>query len=126
MRTIGSSDNIFDERIKELKRNLDRRGFKKDKISVQCEKTKAKDRKALLAQNKESAVNSDVVPLVLNFHPAFSGVREIVESLWPLLQVSDDTLQIFKDKKPLISFRRPRNLADNLVRSKIKRSSGKE
>ena len=110
----------------ELKRNLDKRDFKKDKISVQCEKTKAKDRKALLAQNKESAVNSDVVPLVLNFHPAFSGVREIVESLWPLLQVSDDTWQIFKDKKPLISFRRPRNLADNLVRSKRKRSSGKE
>ena len=38
---------------------------------------------------------------------------------------SDDTWQIFKDKKPSISFRGPRNLADNLVRSKIKRSSGK-
>ena len=64
--------------------------------------------------------------MVLNFHPAFSGVHGIVESLCPMLQVSDDTWQIFKDKKPLISFRRPQNLADNLVRSKIKRSSGKE
>ena len=79
----------------------------------------------MLVQNKESTVNSDVVPLVLNFHPTISGVREIVESLWPMLQVSDDTWQIFKDKKPSISFRGPRNLADNLVRSKIKRSSGK-
>ena len=43
LRRICSSDNIFDERIKELKRNLDKRGFKKDKISVQCEKAKAKD-----------------------------------------------------------------------------------
>ena len=54
LRTIGSSDNIFDERIKELKRNLDKRGFKKDKISVQCEKTKAKDRKALLAKIRKA------------------------------------------------------------------------
>ena len=34
---------------------------------------------------------------------------------------SDKMKEVFKDKKPLISFRRPRNLADNLVRSKIKR-----
>ena len=43
-----------------------------------------------------------------------------------MLQVSDDAWQIFTNNKPLISFRRPRNLADNLVRSKIKRNSGKE
>ena len=114
---ICISDNIVDERIKELKRNLDKRGFKKDKILVQCEKAKVKDRNSLLTQSKERTVNLDVVPLVLNFHPAFSRVREIVESLWPMLQVSDDTGQIFKDKKPLIYFRRLRNLADNLVRS---------
>ena len=72
--------------MKELKGNLYKRGFKKDEVSAQCEKTKTKDREALLVQNKENKVNSDVVPLVLNFHPAFSGVRGIVESLWPMLQ----------------------------------------
>ena len=94
-----------------------KRGFKKDKISAQCEKAKAKDREALLVQNKENKVNSDVVPLVLDFHPAFSNR--------PMLQASDDFKKIFRDKKPLISFRRPRNLADNSVRSKVKRFSDK-
>ena len=65
------------------------------------------------------------MPLVLDFHPVFSEVRGIVESLWPMLQASDDIMKIFKDKNPLISFKRPRNLADNLVRSKIKRFSDK-
>ena len=125
LRRICSSDNIFDERVKELKGNLFKRGFKKDEISAQCEKAKAKYREALLVQNKENKVNSDVVQLVLDFHPAFSNVRGIVESLWPMLQASDDFKKIFKDKKPLISFRRPRNLADNLVRSKIKTFSDK-
>ena len=40
-------------------------------------------------------------------------VNQKVKSLWPVLQV-------FKDTKPLISFKKPRNLANNLVRSKIK------
>ena len=48
LRRICSSDQIFDERVKELKRNLCKRGFKKDKTSAQCETAKAKDRKALL------------------------------------------------------------------------------
>ena len=98
-----------------------KRGLRKDKISAQCEKAKAKDREAVLVQNKKNKVNSDAVPLVLDFHPAFLGLRGIVESLWPMLQASDDITKIFKDKKPLISFRRPRNLVDNLGRSKIKR-----
>ena len=77
---------------------MHKRGFKKNKILAQCEKAKAKDRKALLVQNKENKVNSNVVPLVLDFHLAFSGVRGIVESMWPMLQASDDIKKIFLDK----------------------------
>ena len=62
LRRISSLYNIFDERVKELKGNLYKKGSKKDKISAQCEKkAKAKDRQALLVQNKENKVNSDVV-----------------------------------------------------------------
>ena len=54
------------KRVKELEGNLYKRGFKKDKISAQCEKAKAKDRDALLVQNKENKVNLDAVPLILD------------------------------------------------------------
>ena len=47
-------------------------------------------------------------------------ISQKVKSLWPVLHASDEMNEVFKDTKPLISFRRPRNLADNLVRSKIK------
>ena len=46
LRRICSSDNIFDERYKDLNGNLYKRGFKKDEISAQCEKAKAKVREA--------------------------------------------------------------------------------
>jgi hypothetical protein len=55
-------------------------------------------------------VDSNVVPLVLNFHPALSEVSDKVNSLWSVLHASDEMKEVFKDKKPLISFRRPRNL----------------
>ena len=38
----------------------------------------------MLVQNNENTDNSDVMLLVLNFHPSLFGMREIVESLWPL------------------------------------------
>ena len=38
----------------------------------------------MLVQNNENTDNSDVMLLVLNFHPALLGMREIVESLWTL------------------------------------------
>ena len=78
------------------------------------------NRRDLLFQEKEKFEDTNVVPLVLNFHPALSGVSQKVKSLWPVLHASDEMKEVFKDIKPLISFRRPRNLADNLVRSKIK------
>ena len=40
-----------------------------------------------------------------------------------MLHASDNMNEVFKDIKPLISFRRPQNLADNLVRSKIKEAT---
>ena len=64
-RRICSSDNIFDQRVKELKGNCYKRGFRKDKISAQCEKAKAKDKEASFIQNKKNKVSSGAVPLVL-------------------------------------------------------------
>ena len=94
--------------------------LKKTQILSQCEKVKSKDRRELLFQNKETSVDNSAVLLVLNFHPALSAVSQKVISLWPVLHASNEMKEVFKDTKPLISFRRPRDLADNLVRSKIR------
>ncbi len=115
LRRICSSEGKFDQRIEEFKGYLHKRGFEKTRILSQCEKVKSKNRKALLYQNKEKVVDSNVVPLVLNFHPALSEVSDTVNSLWSIMHASDEMKEVFKNKKPLISFRRLSNLADNLV-----------
>ena len=51
--------------------------------------------------------------------PALSGVRNIIESLWPILRASDDMIRIFGEQ-PMVVFRRPRNFKDDLVHSKLR------
>ena len=62
-----------------------------------------------------------MVPLVLNFHPALSEVGNIIDSLWSELQGSENLRCIFSEK-PMVAFRRPRNLSDILVRAKLTRN----
>ena len=54
----------------------------------------------------------------MTFHPALSGAGKITESLWPILHASEDIRSIFEEK-PMTVYRRPKNLKDNLVRSKL-------
>ena len=84
LKRICSSVNKSDHRIEEFKDYLHKKGLKKN---TQCEKVKSKDRKELLFQNKEKSVNNNVVPLVLNFYPALSGLSQKVnvKPLWPVL-----------------------------------------
>ena len=38
----------------------------------------------------------------MNFHPALSGVRNIIDFIWPILHASDDMKEIFGDK-PMVA-----------------------
>ena len=120
MRRICDSDEVFKERLKELEGNLVKRGFKKNLIDEQFFKAKAKRREDLLFQNIRSKAKekSMRIPLVVNFHPALSGIGKVVNSLWPILHTSDDMKKVF-GAKPIVSFRRPRNLKDESVRVKL-------
>ena len=121
MRRICDSDEVFKERLKELEGNLVKRGFKKDLFDTQFFKAKAKRREDLFIRNIRSKAkeNSKRIPLVVNFHPVLSGIGKVVNSLWPILHASDDMKRVFGEK-PIVSFRRPRNLKDELVRAKLK------
>ena len=121
LKRICNSESKFDQRDGELKKHLFDRGFKERQIVSQFERAKSNDRRAFLFHRKEKDLKSNMFPLVLNFHPALSGVGEVVNSLWTILQASEGMREILGDMKPLISFSRPRNLADNLITSMVKK-----
>ena len=57
---------------------------------------------------------------VILVHPALSGIGKIIESLWPILHVSEGMKNVFEEKS-MVAYRRPRNIKDEIVRSKVKR-----
>ena len=121
LKRICNSESKFDQRVGKLKKHLCDRGFKERQVVSQFERAKSNDRRALLFHRKEKDLKSNMLPFVLNFRPALSGVGEVANSLWPVLQASEGMREILGDMKPLISFRRPRNLAGYLIRSKVKK-----
>ena len=65
------------------------------------------------------AVKIEIMPLVIDFHPAFSGLSKIIDLAWPVLHTLESMRKVFREK-PLVAFTRPRNLKDVMVRSKVK------
>ena len=118
---VSDSDEVFQERSKEMKDHFIKREFKRNLIDSQFEMAKGKNRDGLLHQyiRSKDRIGTKMIPLVMNFHPALSGMGNIIDSLWPILQDSDDTRRIFGEK-PMIAFRRPKNLKDDLMRAKLK------
>ena len=55
---------------------------------------------------------------VILVHPALSGIGKIIESLWPILHISESMKNVFEEK-PMVAYRRPRNIKDVIVCSKI-------
>ena len=58
------------------------------------------------------------IPFVVTYHPAFNLIYNIVSRLQHMLDASAEHKKVFPNK-PLVSFRRAKNLKDNLVRAKL-------
>ena len=96
------------------------RGFKEKFVDLQFRKAEGKDSNKLFCQDiKGIKSNGNGVLLVMEFHPALSGVSKIIDLPWPVLHASDDMRKIFEEK-PILSLKRPSNLKDVLVKSKLK------
>ena len=105
-----------------MRRYLLKRGFRTEVVDGQLQKARDVSRTALLDQgyNKKDKFKNRV-PLVLDFHPALSGIRKKIRELVPILHALVDMKRIFVEA-PLVSFEKPKNPKGELVRSRVQRS----
>ena len=66
-------------------------------------------------------VSDDKIPLVLTFHPFNYKVRDVISRNFLILKHDPETSSIFTNN-PLISFRRNKNMRDNLVRNALRQN----
>ena len=117
---ICHSDEIFEERLNELRghfiisRVLNRRlwviRFRKQELNVGNEGN--------LAVKMEFRWT-----LVTDIHPTLLGLSKIIDLVWAVFHASESMGNVFGETKQMVAFRRPRNLKDSTVRSKVKREN---
>ena len=98
VKRICSTEESYRDRLRDLRSNFIKRGFKENLVDSEFERARAKTRESLLCQdsNRRDIKRNKRLPLVMTFHPALSGVGKIIDSLWPILDASEDMRSIFE------------------------------
>ena len=98
-----------------------RRGYPEKEVKKAAQKAFKLNRQSLLApkgpSNKTNKRNLDRVPLIVTYNPANPNIGAIITKHWKLLDLSKKCKEIFT-KKPIIAYRRNKNISDHLVRAK--------
>ena len=105
--------------MKDLSEQLKERGYQKQVTDQAIEKAKHMERQNLLSYKPKPTANKAVLRFVKTYHPDLPKVRGIVDKHWPIIDSSDHLSTVFP-QKPIMAYRRPKNLRDHLVRAKLR------
>ena len=119
LRKICDSDYVYQTRVNYLKSFLLKRGYKRDFIDNQIGLVKNVDHFSLLeGKGIRDSEGSSRMLLNLDSHPALLDVHRILRELQVFTDISPLLKRVLPEV-PMVNFRRPTNLKDNLVRAKI-------
>ena len=114
LRVIVSDDEILEQRFDELTKFLIQRGYTEGAVNEQLEKVRQKSRNEVLLSTKKS--ESTRTPLVCTWDTRLPPLNFLLRLSFPILQ-SNDRLRTLFSELPLVSYRRPKNLRDLLVKT---------
>lgn len=70
--------------------------------------------------------DKDIIPFVCTYNPSLPNIGEIINKYWGILKCSESsTVQELFKYKPIVAFKRPTNLKDILVHSKLNQNFDK-
>jgi hypothetical protein len=116
LRRICSDEDTFNEQAKNLTQQLKNRGYKGNLISDQISKAASVHREDSLQYKTKSKSNR--IPLVVTYHPRLPYLDGIIRKHWSIINSHPRLHKAFPEL-PIISYRRPPNLKDSLVRAKV-------
>ena len=112
----NSSEETFEENIKQFKRKLRARGYPDNLSEKILSEVKFSERSSAL-QNKEKT-HKRILPFVTEYRPSVPNLKNILMAKWHLIKNQPVLREIFKDP-PILSYRKGRSLKDILVRAKL-------
>ena len=118
LRRICSEDSDFSSHARNLKRHLCARGHGARAVNQAINKVRSLPRSEVLKRKSHNQETTDRIPLVTTFHPNLPPLRNILHDNQHILHTSD-RLQQAAPNAPILSYRRPRNLRDIIVRAEV-------
>ena len=114
---ICSEDHHLDQALADLTTFLTKRGYPKRLINDSTRKARAQDRNSLLNPDINPGLNKDtkVIPCILTYNPYTTSAPKMIHDHWPILLCKQPSP--FKQVKPIIAHKRPKNIRDHLVRA---------
>ena len=130
-RLIITDDKILFDELGELKQTLISRGYECTLINEMFQKAlRFTQRELLEPRNKRYFTIKNnhmrrrtknikhLLPFIIPYHPKFLQLKQILHSLWDIIQ-KDDELQYVFPSEPFLVFTRNKNLQDMLIRTKL-------
>ena len=118
LRRICSSEEDFNTKSKEMVVFFLRRHYPLNVVMSAVTRAQNVPRVSALTQSVK--ILEDTRPrAVMTYHPHNLPIKRIILDKWSILQQDDETSEIFS-VPPSITYRRPRNLRDNVVRSRLR------
>ena len=119
LRRICTDRDDFQQLADKLKEDLINRGYQEEKINEEINRAGNMDRNTLLTYKEKTP--SEQTPLIVTYNRKLPNLKRIIDNTWDTLHINPTEKEKFK-KKPLLCFRRNRNLRDILGQTKISNS----
>ena len=120
IKRICTDETDFEKNSQKLMNDLLDRGHKKEVLQQGINKASNINRSELLKYKEKTP--SDRIPLIVTYNKKLPKIKDIIDNTWDTLKINQEEGAKFKEK-PLICFRRNRNLRDLIGQTRI--SEGK-
>ena len=109
LRRLCSDDTEFNKAGEQLTKTFISRGYNESEIKIQIDRTACQDRNELL-RYKDRTLKAKI-PCILTYNTQLPNIKGAINKHWNILKINPRLETIF-NKKPIMAFRRNRNLWD--------------
>ena len=117
LKKICSETSELNKHLNDLKESFINRSYKEHFRTDQFNRISEVTREALLT-SKQKIANKPRIPLVLKFNRTLPNIKKVIDEHWHLLQINPKLKNAFQGK-PIIAYKRNRNLKEIIGSNKI-------
>ena len=111
------------KRREHLKKKFISRGYRETEIQLQIDRAASQDREELLRYKDRTPKAK--IPCILTYNTQLPNIKEAINKHWNILKINPRLENIFNEK-PIMAFRRNRNLRDIIGQKTILKSNEKK